>query len=56
MTEKAKKGNSIQGKVRARRSAVQALYQWAMAENSISEVIREFEKDRDELNKEQKRD
>ena len=51
MTEKAKKGNSIQGKVRARRSAVQALYQWAMAENSISEVIREFEKDRDELNK-----
>ena len=51
MTEKAKKGNSIQGKVRARRSAVQAPYQWAMAENSISEVIREFEKDRDELNK-----
>ncbi len=38
-------------RVRARRSVVQALYQWGMAEKPMAEIIREFEKDRTELNK-----
>ena len=40
---------SVQARVRARRSVVQALYQWAMAKKSMLEVIREFEQDRSEL-------
>lgn len=41
----------VQAKIRARRSVVQALYQWGMSAQSMPEVIREFEKDRRELDK-----
>lgn len=51
MTGKGKKKNSVHAKVRARRSVVQALYQWGMSELGMGEVIREFEKDRSELAK-----
>ena len=46
-----KKGFSKFARVRARRSVVQALYQWSMDEKAMSDVIREFEADRTELNK-----
>ena len=45
------KKTSINARVRARRSVVQALYQWSMSGNSMREIIREFELDRSELNK-----
>jgi len=51
MSEARKKTFSNFARVRARRSVVQALYQWNMDEKSMGEVIREFEKDRSELNK-----
>lgn len=51
MKDESNKRVSKNARVRARRSAVQALYQWAMAEKSMSEVIIEFEKDRSELNR-----
>ena len=40
---------SRRARVKARRSAVQALYQWHMAGKSISDVISEFEHGRNEL-------
>ncbi len=51
MSAKKKKSSSKTARVRARRSVVQALYQWSMDEKSMSEIISEFEKDRSELNK-----
>jgi len=38
---------SKRAKVRARRSAVQALYQWRMTDQAIQEIIKEFETERD---------
>ena len=46
-----KKSFSKYARVRARRSAVQALYQWAMSEVPIQEVINEFVNERTELKK-----
>jgi len=43
--------SSVNARVRARRSVVQALYQWEMAEIAMADVIREFEKDRSELDR-----
>ncbi len=51
MSAKQQKGASKTARVRARRSVVQAYYQWSMDEKSMSEIISEFEKDRSELNK-----
>lgn len=42
---------SRHGRVRARRSAVQALYQWEMTHAPVTEVIAEFIHDRDEIKK-----
>ena len=51
MSDSGKNKTSKTARVRARRSVVQALYQWGMADKSMSEIIREFENDRSELNK-----
>jgi N utilization substance protein B len=51
MSEKGKKRTSVSARVRARRSVVQALYQWSMSGNDMRTVIREFELDRTELNR-----
>jgi N utilization substance protein B len=51
MSDSGKNKTSKTARVRARRSVVQALYQWGMADKSMSEIIREFENDRRELNK-----
>ncbi len=40
---------SIRARIKARRSAVQALYQWQMTGKSINEVISEFENNQNEL-------
>jgi len=42
---------SKHARVRARRSAVQALYQWEMTHAPVAEVIAEFIRDRSELKK-----
>ncbi len=46
-----KKSFSRHARVRARRSAVQALYQWAMSAMPIQDVINEFINERTELKK-----
>jgi N utilization substance protein B len=46
-----KKSFSRHARVRARRSAVQALYQWAMSAVPIQDVINEFVNERSELKK-----
>ena len=51
MSDSGKNKTSKTARVRARRSVVQALYQWGMADKLMSEIIREFENDRSELNK-----
>ena len=43
--------NSPQARVRARRSAVQALYQWFLTGEPMAGIISEFERDRKELKK-----
>ena len=43
--------NSPQARVRARRSAVQALYQWFLTERPMTGIITEFELERKELKK-----
>ena len=50
---KPKKGKSFSrhARIRARRSAVQALYQWAMSAMPIQDVINEFVNERSELKK-----
>jgi N utilization substance protein B len=42
---------SKHGRIRARRTAVQALYQWDITGGGIEDIIREFESDRAELKK-----
>ena len=42
---------SMSARVRARRSAVQALYQWFLTERPMTEIITEFELERVELKK-----
>ena len=51
MSTSSKKMSSVNARIRARRSVVQALYQWGMSDKSMAEIIREFEKDRSELGK-----
>ena len=51
MSADGKKRTSVSARVRARRSVVQALYQWSMSGNDMRTVIREFELDRTELNR-----
>ena len=53
MTQKnpGKTSRSMGARVRARRSAVQALYQWFLTEQPMTEIIDEFERDRKELKK-----
>ena len=46
-----KNGRSMSARVRARRSAVQALYQWILTGRPMSEIITEFEHERKELKK-----
>ena len=43
--------NSLQPRVRARRSAVQALYQWFLTDQPMTGIITEFERERKELKK-----
>ena len=42
---------SRHARIRARRSAVQALYQWEMTQSSMEDVIKEFMSERSELKK-----
>ena len=42
---------SKHARIRARRSAVQALYQWEMMQSSMQDVINEFKNERSELKK-----
>jgi N utilization substance protein B len=51
MSGAAQPAFSKHGRIRARRSAVQALYQWDMAGGGIEDIISEFESDRAELKK-----
>ncbi len=51
MTGHSKTGFSKHARIRARRSAIQALYQWQMTELQMSEVIEEFKNERTELKK-----
>jgi N utilization substance protein B len=51
MSSAAQPAFSKHGRVRARRTAVQALYQWDIAGGGMDEIIREFESDRAELKK-----
>jgi N utilization substance protein B len=46
-----KKPFSKHARIRARRSAVQALYQWGMSDAPIQDVINEFVNERSELKK-----
>lgn len=43
--------NSLRPRVRARRSAVQALYQWFLTDQPMTGIITEFERERKELKK-----
>lgn len=51
MSGKPDKPYSTRARVRARRTAVQAYYQWLINNQPISEIIKEFETDRAELKK-----
>lgn len=51
MSRAAQPAFSKHGRIRARRTAVQALYQWDMAGAGIEDIISEFESDRAELKK-----
>ena len=51
MVETVKTNRSMGARVRARRAAVQALYQWFLTEQPMAEIIDEFESDRKELKK-----
>jgi len=42
---------NIHARIRSRRSAIQAYYQWLMTQQPITEIITEFEQDRKELKK-----
>ena len=43
--------DSKHARIRARRTAIQAFYQWLIAKQPMSDVIKEFESDRKELKK-----
>lgn len=45
------KNVSPHARVRARRNAVQALYQWLITDTAVQDIISEFETDRKELKK-----
>ena len=47
--DKTVKAGSPQTRVWARRSALQALYQWFLTERPMAEIITEFERERKEL-------
>lgn len=51
MIPKADPLASTHGKVRARRTAIQAFYQWLINNQSMSSIIKEFENERDGLEK-----
>ena len=51
MPARREKKYSTHARVRARRTAVQACYQWLINKQPISDVIKEFESDRSELKK-----
>ena len=51
MTASSSPPFSKHARIRARRSAVQALYQWEMTQSSMSDVIAEFISERSELKK-----
>ena len=51
MSTAAEPAFSKHGRIRARRTAVQALYQWDIAGGGIEDIISEFESDRVELKK-----
>jgi N utilization substance protein B len=51
MNSSAVTAGSIQAKIRARRTAIQAYYQWLINSQSMSSIIKEFEQDRNELKK-----
>ena len=49
MVDAHQTGRSMNARVRARRAAVQALYQWFLTERPITEIITEFEHERKEM-------
>lgn len=51
MTNAGSKGFSSHARARARRSVIQAYYQWQLAAQPASDIINEFESDRSELKK-----
>ena len=51
MADDTHKQHGVTGRVRARRTAVQAIYQWLMARQPIEDVLSEFETDRKEHRK-----
>lgn len=51
MTKATRKGVSPHARARARRSAIQAYYQWQLTSQPVNDIIREFENDRSELKK-----
>lgn len=51
MTKEKTKGFSPHARARARRSAVQAYYQWQITAQPVNHIIHEFESDRVELKK-----
>lgn len=51
MTSSSGTSFSRHARIRARRSAVQALYQWEMTQSSMEDVISEFMNERSELKK-----
>ena len=51
MTAKTDTRFSKQGRVRARRTAIQAYYQWLINDQSMSSIIKEFENERDGIKK-----
>lgn len=51
MTKGNTKGFSQHARARARRSVIQAYYQWQITSQPVSDIINEFENDRSELKK-----
>ena len=51
MTTRTENTSSNQRRIRARRSAVQALYQWEMTNSDVEEIISEFLNERSEIKK-----
>ncbi|MEJ2094322.1 MAG: transcription antitermination factor NusB [Gammaproteobacteria bacterium] len=51
MTTRTENTSSKQRRIRARRSAVQALYQWEMNNSDVEEILSEFLNERSEIKK-----